>query len=118
MDTINHEGNDLLAAIGNHLKNTYGLGDDKIEQMVQLSATSLAEALEQAQQALTANNISALSAATHKAKGVLLGVGLNEAADLALEIEKNARERRETAYQQLLDALQESISPLTQLDAD
>ena len=103
MDSNNsHQENDLLAAIGNHLKETYGLADDQVEQMVQLSATSLAEALTQAEELLAANDLPALSAAAHKAKGVLLGIGLNQAADLAFEVEKGAREGIEADYQQIL----------------
>ncbi len=108
--------NDILASIGKHLVESYGLAQDQVEQMVQLSATSIAEALTQAEQALADNNLTALSAAAHKTKGVLLSIGLNDAADLALAIEQNAKERKTAAYQQLLHELQENIRPLTELD--
>lgn len=80
--------------------------------MVHVSSMSLAETFEHAEQALVGNDMPALSAAANKAKGILLGVGLNQEAECAMEIETSSRDGKEAAYLQLLNELQEYDRPL------
>ncbi|MCI5144415.1 MAG: response regulator, partial [Candidatus Electrothrix sp. AR3] len=106
---------DLITKVAEHLKNIYSLEPEQVEQMIQLSSRSVAETLDQAKQALTDNNFSALSAAGHKAKGILLGVGLKEDAELAREIEFNGKEGKNADYSRMIKQLEKSIHPLLQL---
>ncbi|MCI5157997.1 MAG: PAS domain S-box protein, partial [Candidatus Electrothrix sp. AUS1_2] len=79
-DMIEKRENDntLITSVAEHLKNIYSLEPDQVEQMIQLSARSISETLEQARQAVRDNDLASLSAAGHKAKGILLGVGLKD----------------------------------------
>jgi HPt (histidine-containing phosphotransfer) domain-containing protein len=103
---------DLLATITNHLVTVYALEPEQVEEMLHLSAIGLTETLEQAEHALADNDMEVLSVAAHKAKGILLGVGLKKEAELAGLIETNAREEKEAAYPQMLTRLLDSIQPL------
>lgn len=103
---------DLLVSITKHMENLYSLDPDQVEEMLHISSRTLAESFEQAEQALADNDMQVLSAAVHKVKGTLLGLGLKEEAECARVIEINARAEKESAYQQLLDELQNKIQPL------
>uniref|UniRef100_UPI0040575152 PAS domain S-box protein n=1 Tax=Candidatus Electrothrix sp. TaxID=2170559 RepID=UPI0040575152 len=107
--------NALLTNVAEHLKNIYSLEPDQVEQMIQLSSRSIAETLEQAWQAVTANDYKALSAAGHKAKGILLGVGLKDEAEQAREIEVASKEEQEADYSALLEQLEDNLRALLQL---
>lgn len=114
----NAKTENLLEEIKNHLVSIYSLDPDQVNEMLQLSSKILVESLEQAKMALADNDKVNLSALAHKIKGVLLGTGLKQEADLALTIEHSAKEELEAPYQQLLDELQESVLPLLQLFAE
>ena len=68
--------------------------------------------LKQAKEMLAAGDLAALSAAGHKAKGVLLGIGLEEAAELARQVELNGKAGQAADYNGLLDRLEEGLRPL------
>jgi PAS domain S-box-containing protein len=107
----------LLEKVAEHLKNIYSLEADQVEQMVQLSARSLDETLAQARQLLAAGDLTALSSAGHKIKGVLLGVGLKDEAELARQIELSGREGREAGYEDMLNRLESCLRPLLTLSS-
>lgn len=102
----------LLANVAEHLKTVYSLEPDQVEQMVQLSARSISETLEQARQALADRDLTMLSAAGHKAKGILLGVGLKEDAEQARKIEAAGKEGADADYQGMISCLEENLQPL------
>jgi CheY-like chemotaxis protein len=102
----------LLANVAEHLKTVYSLEPDQVEQMVQLSARSISETLEQVRQALADRDLTMLSAAGHKAKGILLGVGLKEDAELARKIEAAGKEGADADYQGMISCLEENLQPL------
>lgn len=103
---------ELLATITKHLVNIYALEPEQVEEMLHLSAMGLAETLEQAKHALADNDMQAFSAAAHKVKGILLGVGLKQEAEHAGLIEASARQGKEAAYPQMVTQLLESVQPL------
>ncbi|XOF32704.1 MAG: PAS domain S-box protein [Candidatus Electrothrix sp. YB6] len=102
----------LLANVAEHLKTVYSLEPDQVEQMIQLSARSISETLEQARQALADRDLTMLSAAGHKAKGILLGVGLKEDAEQARKIEVAGKEGADADYQGIISCLEENLQPL------
>uniref|UniRef100_UPI004056301B PAS domain S-box protein n=1 Tax=Candidatus Electronema sp. TaxID=2698783 RepID=UPI004056301B len=113
--TMNKNGNDngeLVAKVAAHLSEMYQLEPDQVEQMVQISADSIKETLEQARKDLASGELAALSAAGHKAKGVLLGIGLKEAAELARQVELKGKTGEAADYGGLLDQLEEGLRPL------
>jgi PAS domain S-box-containing protein len=110
MDAEEESG--LLVDVAKHLQATYDLEQEQVEKMIHLSSTSLVETFERAEQALLARDMPALSAAAHKVKGILLGVGLRQEAGLAMAIEMDSREGKEAVYSQLLHELQQSVGQL------
>jgi CheY-like chemotaxis protein/HPt (histidine-containing phosphotransfer) domain-containing protein len=103
---------DLLATAAKHMENIYSLDPEQVEEVLYLSSMTFAEFFEQAEQALINNDMEALTAAAHKAKGTLMGLGLKQEAECAGIIEIKARDEKEYAYQQRLDELRERIQPL------
>lgn len=107
--------NTLLTNVAEHLKNIYSLEPDQVEQMIHLSSRSISETFEQARQAVADNDLPALSAAGHKAKGVLLGVGLKDEAEQARVIEAASKEGRDEDYHAMMLKLEENLQPLLDL---
>lgn len=104
--------NHLLMSVAEHLKNIYSLEPDQVEQMIQLSSRSISETFEQARQAVQENDLVSLSAAGHKAKGILLGVGLKDEAEQARKIECASKEGLHEDYHAMLSQLEEALDPL------
>ena len=102
----------LCVEIAEHLKNVYSLESAQIEQMIQLSVSSLTESFVQAEQALAAADLAEVSAAAHKIKGTLLGIGVKKSADQALAIETAAKDGDDMAYQDMLQELQAGLEEL------
>jgi len=107
----------LVAAVAEHLKTIYSLEPDQVEQMVQISASSISETLAQAKEELAADDLRALSASGHKAKGVLLGIGLKDEAELARQIELKGKAEEQADYAVLLNRLEEALQPLLMLNS-
>ncbi len=117
MEKNSEKNNALIANVADHLKNTYSLEPEQVEQMIQLSSRSISETLEQAKQALADNDLASLSASGHKAKGILLGVGLNIEAEQARQIEASGKEGEDANYQGMIAKLEENIQPLLALSS-
>ena len=107
----------LVTAVAEHLKNIYSLEPDQVEQMVQISANSISETLAQAKRELAADDLHALSASGHKVKGVLLGIGLKEEAELARQIEQKGKVEEVADYAGLLTRLEEALQSLLLLNS-
>jgi PAS domain S-box-containing protein len=107
--------NVLLTNVAEHLKNIYSLEPDQVEQMIHLSSRSISETFEQARQAVRDNDLAELSAAGHKAKGILLGVGLKDEAELARRIEAASKEAQDEDYQSMMAQLESDLQPLLAL---
>jgi protein-histidine pros-kinase len=73
-----------------HLRATYGLGPDQIEQLLATSASSLGAQLDKATMAIAENDSEAAREAAHAAKGNLLNLGLHALSRLAADLEKKA----------------------------
>jgi PAS domain S-box-containing protein len=115
MEQKRENDNTLLTNVAEHLKNIYSLEPDQVEQMIQLSSRSISETFEQAKQAVKDNNLEDLSAAGHKAKGILLGVGLKDEAELARKIEAASKEGQDEDYHGLMAQLEDDLQPLLKL---
>ncbi|RWX50295.1 Hpt domain-containing protein [Candidatus Electrothrix marina] len=83
--------------------------------MIQLSSRSISETFEQARQAVRDNDLAELSAAGHKAKGILLGVGLKDEAELARKIEAVSKEGQDEDYHGMMAQLEDDLQPLLKL---
>jgi PAS domain S-box-containing protein len=117
MDTVPEKDQDLIAKVAEYLKNIYSLEPEQVEQMLQLSAHSIAETLAQAKEAWAGKDLAALSAAGHKAKGILLGVGLKDQADQARQIEAASKEGKDLDYMAILQELEEGLQSLLVLSS-
>ncbi|MCI5165893.1 MAG: response regulator, partial [Candidatus Electrothrix sp. GM3_4] len=116
MEQKKENDNALLTNIAEHLKNIYSLDPDQVEQMIQLSSRSISETFDQARQAVKDNDLEALSAAGHKAKGILLGVGLKDEAEQARKIEAASKEgRQDEDYHVMMVQLEDDLRPLLKL---
>ncbi|CAK8721606.1 histidine kinase [Candidatus Electrothrix laxa] len=115
MEQKKENDNALLANVAEHLKNIYSLEPDQVEQMIQLSSRSISETFDQARQAVKDNDLEALSAAGHKAKGILLGVGLKDEAEQARKIESASKEGQEEDYHGMMAQLESDLQPLLKL---
>ena len=115
MEQKRENENALLTNIAEHLKNIYSLEPDQVEQMIQLSSRSISETFEQARQAVRDNDLAELSAAGHKAKGILLGVGLKDEAELARKIEAVSKEGQDEDYHGMMAQLEDDLQPLLKL---
>ncbi len=109
------KNSELVDRVADHLKTAYSLEEDQVGQMIQLSASSISDTLTQADDALAADDLSALSASGHKAKGALASIGLTEAAELARQIELNGKTGERADYAGLLFRLKEELKPLLAL---
>ena len=107
----------LAVEVAEHLKKIYSLDSDQAEQMVHISASSISETLVQARKELAAGDLTALSASGHKVKGVLLGIGLQEEAELARQIEMKGKAGEEADYADLLDKLEDGLQSLLALNS-
>ncbi len=115
-DMEEKKNNGLVAGVAEHLKNIYSLEPEQVEQMVQISASSISETLAQARKELAADDLASLSASGHKAKGVLLGIGLNDQAELVRQIELKGKAGEAADYLGLLDRLEKELQPLLALN--
>ncbi|WLE96490.1 MAG: PAS domain S-box protein [Candidatus Electrothrix communis] len=115
MEQKRENDNALLTNVAEHLKNIYSLEPDQVEQMIQLSSRSISETFEQARQAVEDNDLEALSAAGHKAKGILLGVGLKDEAEQARKIESASKEGQDEDYHDMMAQLEDDLQPLLKL---
>lgn len=118
MNRNESDNGELVAKVSVHLSEMYQLEPDQVEQMVQISAVSISETLGQAREALSSGEMATLSAAGHKAKGVLLGIGLDKAAELARQVELKGKAGEAADYGGLLDRLEEELRPLLAMRGD
>lgn len=63
-----------------------GIDDDSINELIEVSISSLEEELDKIDKILESDNLSELGFHTHTIKGVLLNVGLNDDANSFKEI--------------------------------
>ena len=100
------EESDLLTRAGNHLRSMYNFTDEQFEKLLQTALTTLRTDLADLQRAVADGDMELVGAKAHKCKGSLVMLGLQEAADNTVEIEKHAREKEMESIGELLDELQ------------
>ncbi|MDJ0623419.1 MAG: Hpt domain-containing protein [Desulfocapsaceae bacterium] len=76
--------------IKEYLGNQFDLPEDQIESMLPEFRKTLAIHMENLKAAQNSNDLDELQGAAHTMKGALLNLGLNDCAELALEIESGA----------------------------
>ena len=106
------ESSPVIAGIIRHLREVYELDNKQREEMLHLSSVSLGEIFEQAEKALAESDMASVRSCAHKAKGVLLGLGLDKESKKALKIENFARESNRSLCRKLFRDLQRSVAPV------
>ncbi|MDH5297423.1 MAG: ATP-binding protein, partial [Desulfobulbaceae bacterium] len=102
-----------VTRVREHMVATYGLEEEKIDQLLHALKANLAGYLAAAATAADAENLPALRLAAHSIKGLLLNLGIQEGADLAKTLEQWAKEDDPTAdYPTWLARLRDLLSPL------
>ena len=97
-----------IETIKKYMSQTYRLDDDKINEIVSATCEQMANHFNEAKNLIDQNNLEALTIAAHKIKGCLLNIGLNDLAEIAFDIESNARTgEKQGNYHQLLLEIKE-----------
>jgi len=104
-----------ISSITCHLKEVYRLDETQVKEMLAFSADSLAETLEDMTTFLSNDNLEEVAACAHKAKGSLLGLGLDGEVDLAKKLESCAKEGNKVVCAEVHSMLKEHIAPLLAL---
>ena len=94
----------------------YGLEEEQIEHMLEISAKTLTDNISTAKTALKNSDYEKLGALAHSIKGSLLNLGLDDEAQTALKIEINARENLKIDFKTHLSQLYENLEGLLEKD--
>ncbi|MCK5681313.1 response regulator, partial [bacterium] len=105
-------GFSLPEIVFQHLKKEYQLGDEQIEQLIEVSRQNLRENLELLQKECTAENFTGVQQSAHALKGILLNQGLKNLAEDVLEIENEARNESLSGCQKRVAQLAHDLSKL------
>ncbi len=104
---------DLGSRVRAHLRATYKLQAEQVDQLLVTSARSLSDHLAKASAALAAEDTELLRAAAHGLKGNLLNLGLVEYAETAAEIEQYAQNGEARSCRRRLISLQTALAELS-----
>ena len=104
---------DLGSRVRAHLRATYKLQAEQVDQLLVTSARSLSEHLAKASAALAAEDGELLREAAHGLKGNLLNLGLVEYAETAAEIEQYAQNGEARSCRRRLISLQTALAELS-----
>ncbi len=115
-DTIDHES--LRERVTGHLKNTYHLQPDQIDQLLATVSLSLGENLDKAEKALDLTELKVLGTIAHTIKGNLLSFGLLELGEVAKEIELSAKAGKTISYRQKLEVLRQELEELLSIPVE
>lgn len=79
---------DYLQVIKDHLRTSYLLSEEKIEEVLPRFITIVAALITELEEVSGTENIEAINRTGHSMKGALLNLGLLQLADIAFRIEK------------------------------
>lgn len=111
-DASGSRNDDLPAMIMAHLQTVYPLDVEQLQQLLDESVRSLNQSLQAAEQAAALEDLAGLSKAAHKAKGTLLGLGLDVQVKLARALELSAGNEEQLEYLTLVKQLTYSLQSL------
>ena len=97
----------------NHLTQMYAMPGPQVDILVEKGKTSLKKRCAQAQDLLQSKNLVELSKTAHSIKGILLNLGLNDWAEVAMRIEQQrcrSDENLEECMAEQVSSLQEGLS--------
>ncbi len=107
----------LEERISSHLRDTYHLQPEQIDQMLTTTSRSLGENLKRAEKAAAACEYGNLGSVAHSIKGNLLSMGLQELGEVARKIELSAKNGEELSYGEMLEELRSSMQELLERTA-
>ena len=91
----------------------FGLPDQQLEGMIPVFIETLREHFVALEAAVAADNLEQTGRAAHTIKGALLNLGLGECAEMAADIERNAKAASmKTDYQELVGKIQAMLAGL------
>ena len=82
----------VIKKVKSYLSQELGVGEEEIENLIQLARDSLRENFEKLDKYLSENRIEDFARVAHTIKGILLNLGLEEKAEFSKEIELKAKE--------------------------
>lgn len=104
---------DQLDIIRNYLSSRFQFPDEQVDQMLPSFILTLGKHMDGLESALQQGDLTDLGRKGHTMKGALLNLGLHEYADIALEIEVNGRDGKESVdYASLVQRLRDCLKPL------
>ena len=108
---------DLPAVVLKHMETVYPLDQEQLQQLLKESVRSLRESLQVAEEAAGRHDVSALATAAHKAKGTLLGLGLDGQVKSARSLEVSAKNNEDLDYALLVARLTNSLHSLLEMNS-
>ena len=102
----------LKEQCASHLQQAYHLDDAKIALLLAKSAELLSKDLQWFNGAWQGQDFDTLHQASHKIKGALLNLGLNEQAALAAKVESAAEDKASPPGQEIINDLSQAIAEL------
>lgn len=101
--------------IKKHLASQFNLPDEQIESMMPSFISTLGEHMHTLDKALNGNDLIQLGKAGHTIKGAFLNLGLEECAEIALDIERSGKAgNSDVDYRQKIDILHRLLKPVLQ----
>jgi len=102
-----------LQHIKSHLAERFNLPAEQIETMLPSFVMTLSDHMQSLEEALEENNPVTLGRIGHTIKGAFLNLGLDDCAQIALQIEERGKAGDHTTnYRQLVDDLREKLTPV------
>ena len=99
--------------IKKHLANQFHLPDEQIESMMPSFLSTLGEHMQTLENAHGANDLVLLGKAGHTIKGAFLNLGLDDCAQIALDIERSGKAGDSNVdYRQKIDTLYQLLQPV------
>jgi CheY-like chemotaxis protein len=92
-----------------HLQKVYGLSPEQIDAILASASKAVTEFVKVAAPAAREHNLEVLAAASHKLKGTLFDLGIEEWGAKAFEIEREAKQGTVLNYPELVDALGQGL---------
>ena len=99
--------------IKSYLADQFNLPAEQIEMLMPSFIATLGTHMQSLEEALAADNLASLGEIGHTIKGAFLNLGLDDCADIALQIEKGGKAGDTTInYSQLVEELRRMLQPI------
>jgi histidine phosphotransfer protein HptB len=100
--------------IKTYLSDQFNLGDEQVSEMMPSFISTLAGHMANLEKAFESGDLGVLGKSGHTIKGAFLNLGLNDCAEIALQIEHRGKEGDHSAdFARLVASLREKVDVIT-----